>query len=92
MPKPQNVNPSNFEVKEIVYNLNSFSVAWGIWKEDGTYCLAMRWDGTGNDKGYPKTFGYPVWFMLPKELSLPLLQALDAYKTEHRKPEDSAKV
>ena len=83
MPHPSEVNPRNFEVKEIIYNLNGFSVAWGIW-EDGTYRLAMRWDGEGQDKGYPKTFGKPVWFMLPTELSLPMLKALDAYKPSHR--------
>lgn len=83
MPHPNEVNPANFKVQEIVYNLNGFSVAWGIW-EDGSHRLAMRWNGEGEDKGFPKTFGHPVWFMLPTELSLPLLQALDAYNPSHR--------
>ncbi|MCK4563156.1 MAG: hypothetical protein KAU94_00620 [Verrucomicrobia bacterium] len=83
MPDPTEVNPRNFEVKEIIYDLNGFSVAWGKW-EDGTTRLAMRWNGEGDDKGYPKTFGNPVWFMLPNELSLPLLQSLDAFKPSHR--------
>jgi hypothetical protein len=85
MPKPEDVNPSNFEVIEVVYNLNGFSIAWGIW-EEGNHRLAMRWNGNGDDQGYPKTFGNPVWFILPQELSFPLLQALDAHKGSHRKP------
>lgn len=83
MPQPNEVNPHNFHVEEVIYNLNGFSVAWGVW-EDGSRCLGMRWNGEGEDKGYPKTFGNPVWFMLPKELSLPLLKALDAYRPSHR--------
>jgi hypothetical protein len=79
MPKPDEVNPRNFQVTDIIYNLNGFSIAWGIW-EDGCQCLAMRWNGEGNDKGYPKTFGNPVWFVLPKELSLPFLKTLENHK------------
>jgi len=78
MPNPNSVNPHNFNTLEIVYSLNGFSIAWGEW-EDGTRRLAMRWDGEGDDKGYPKTFGNPVWFLLPNELSLPFLKALDIY-------------
>ena len=84
MPQPNEVNPHNFHVKQIVYNLNGFSVAWGIWEGDGSHRLAMRWNGDGEDKGYPKTFGHPVWFILPNELSVPFLQSLDAYSPVHR--------
>lgn len=83
MPSPTDVNPHNFKVLEVIYDLNGFSVAWGIW-EDETKRLAMRWNGDGDDKGYPKTFGNPVWFMLPNELSLPILRSLDAYNPSHR--------
>lgn len=88
MPSPREVNPHNFKVLEIIYDLNGFSVAWGIW-ENGTKRLAMRWNGEGEDKDYPKTFGNPVWFMLPNELSLPILQSLDAYNPLHRGVEKS---
>ncbi len=85
MPQPSTVNPHNFKVVEIIYNLNGFSVAWGIW-EDETYRLAMRWNGQGNGQGYPKTFGNPVWFMLPQALSLPILQSLGTYQGSHCAP------
>lgn len=88
MLSPREVNLHNFKVLEIIYDLNGFSVAWGIWV-DGTKRLAMRWNAEGEDKGYPKTFGNPVWFMLPNELSLPILQSLDAYNPLHRGVEKS---
>jgi len=83
MPAPTNVNPHNLHVEEIVYNLNDFSVAWGTWN-DGSRRLAMRWNGEGEDMGYPKAFGNPVWFMLPTELSLPLLQLLNTLTPNYR--------
>ncbi|MCX6897066.1 MAG: hypothetical protein NT105_00060 [Verrucomicrobia bacterium] len=78
MPQPKSVNPRNFKVIKIVYNLNNFSVAWGEW-EDDSRVLAMRWNGGPNDAGYPKTFGNPVWFLLPRELSLPFLKTLQEF-------------
>jgi hypothetical protein len=75
MPQPSTVRPHNFEVVDVIYNLNGFSIAWGIW-EDCTYRLGMRWNGEGEDQGYPKTFGNPVWFMLPQELTLSFLHVL----------------
>jgi len=76
MPTPNEVNPHNFQVKDVLYNKGGFSIAWGRWesKED---LLAMRWDGDGaTDQGYPKTFGHPVWFVLPADLALPIVLAI----------------
>jgi len=74
--KPENVNPKNFKVHSVLYNNNSFSIAYGKW-EEGENCLAMRWDGDENgDVGYPKTFGYPVWFIIHDDLKMNILQSL----------------
>ncbi|WP_157719110.1 hypothetical protein [Halopseudomonas salegens] len=69
MPKPEEVNPRNFKVESVVYNDGDFSIAWGEW-EDGELHLAMRWNGD-ESPGYPKTFGHPVWFLLPQDLTIP---------------------
>lgn len=74
--KPENVNPSNFEVKSILYNNTRFSIAYGIWLESGETSLAMRWNGEDNSPGYPKTFGHPVWFLLDTSLKKGILQML----------------
>ncbi|HQZ68494.1 MAG TPA: hypothetical protein PLY87_25570 [Planctomycetaceae bacterium] len=77
MPRPSDVNPHNFHVVEVLYDLNGFSVAWGQ-SEDGNKLLGMRWNGDGpDDPGYPKTFGNPVWFHVPDELSVPLAKQIE---------------
>lgn len=79
MPNPTDVNPSNFRVQSVLYSSVEFSVAWGDWAapEGRVRRLAMRWNGDekGN-AGYPKTFGHPVWFQIPPELSLTFLRSL----------------
>lgn len=67
---PQDVNPGNFEVERIIYNRNNFSIAIGIWQDDGTRRFAMRWNQRGTDprdKGYPSVFQHPMWFQLPDD-------------------------
>lgn len=78
---PQNVNPKNFDVESIVYTNphEGFSIAIGIWSESGNRTVAMRWTGdvsNEEDKGYPKTFGNPMWFLLPDSLMKPLLKSI----------------
>jgi hypothetical protein len=36
----------------------------------------MRWNGAGNDTGYPNRGRYPVWFMLPEDLSISIVKGL----------------
>ena len=74
--KPENVNPKNFKVENIVYNNDYFSIAYGIW-EGGNKHLVMRWNGESDeDPGYPKLFNNPVWFLIPEELKIPILTSL----------------
>lgn len=75
MPRPAEVNPSNFRVEQIVYETEVFSIASGIW-EDGRSHLAMRWNGEGENIGYPKLFNNPVWFIIPRELAIPILKSI----------------
>lgn len=75
MPQPENVKPRNFDTQTIIYSNQGFSIAWGRW-EDGSMVLGMRWDGNETDQGYPKTFGHPVWFIIPQNLRIPILQSL----------------
>jgi hypothetical protein len=44
MPKPENVNPSNFKVLKILFNNDSFSIAYGIWrKKRKSFSNEMEW-------------------------------------------------
>jgi hypothetical protein len=78
MPKPEDVNPHNFKVDRVLFTRDGFSVAWGTWESGPERRMGMRWDGddAGGDKGYPKTFGHPVWFIIQDELALPFMKAL----------------
>ena len=76
MPAATQVHHSKFPVDHVLYDNGVFATAWGTY--DGRRrCLGMRWNNGGpNDVGYPKLFQYPVWFVLPDELSVPLVKAL----------------
>lgn len=72
---PDKVNPGNFQVKGILYNNQDFSVAYGYW-EKNELRVAMRWNGQGEDVGYPKTFGNPMWFIVDPAVAVPAVSSL----------------
>lgn len=73
---PEKVNPRNFEIDEIIYDNDDFSIAYGKF-ENGENCIAMRWNGYGDsDKGYPKTFGNPMWFIIDNRLKQIFIKSL----------------
>lgn len=74
--KPENVNPKNFKVLNVLYDDSEFSLAYGLW--DGRHkVIAMRWNGEGDDDaGYPKTFGNPMWFIVSDDIKIPILKSL----------------
>ena len=63
---------------KIVFNNGAFAVAWGQ-SNDGQKHLAMRWNGDDDNSGsFPITSPnkYPQWFLLPQELTLPMVRGL----------------
>ena len=89
--QPENVRPAKFHVHTIVYNNNEFSVAYGIWEDDGTIRLAIRWNGESDDQvGYPSQGGNPVWFQLPNEgiWTSEILQAVDRINAYEQRVND----
>ena len=88
MRNPQDVNPNNFKVRDIVYNDEDFAIAYGRWEDSGEMVLSMRWNGNPDDEsdaGYPKTFGHPMWFIVTNELKDILLAALLSSKYANKK-------
>jgi len=73
--KPENVKSSKFKVISILFDNDNFSIAYGIW-EDDVKTIAMRWNGEDDEVGFPQSFGNPVWFILEKQLQLPLLKSI----------------
>ena len=87
MIKPEDVTHKRYPVDAVVFNNGTFSVAWGTW--DGKQkLLGMRWNTSDadnpNDVGYPKTFGHPVWFMIPEDLTIPTLKGLLTSETANK--------
>lgn len=76
MPDPQFVNPSNFTQTRVLYNHDGFSIVFGTWNEDGDLKVAMRWNGEGEDQGYPKLFGHPQWFIIHPDIAENILVGL----------------
>ncbi|BDG18261.1 hypothetical protein TthSNM11_04640 [Thermus thermophilus] len=75
----QVIHPRNrLQLVAVLFNgrEDSYSVALVRWKEEETegevwpYALAIRWNGGPDpkDKGLPLSSGYPIWFILPKDL------------------------
>lgn len=76
MPKPQDVRPNNFTLKKVLFDNGGFSVACGVW-EGNPNTLVMRWNGDdGDDKGYPKTFGNPMWFVVHDDLKSAIIKGI----------------
>ena len=81
---PNKARPKKFQCFEVLYNYNGFAIAWGWGKfgedkkdnKESTKRLAMRWNGKRNEVGYPHQGKYPTWFMLPDELSIPLILSI----------------
>lgn len=57
----------------IIYSGKCFTIAIVNW--NGTDRVAIRWNGEGDSKGYPKgMFGHPQWFILPKDVAISYLK------------------
>ena len=76
MPKPETVNPNNYKVDVVLFDNDEFSIALGTWEKNKN-TLAMRWNGDNEkDKGYPKTFGHPMWFIIHNDLKQSIVKSL----------------
>jgi hypothetical protein len=92
MPKPEDVRPAKFPDPIVVYDHDGFAVAAGHYDGDTDLVLAGRWNGEGDDPGYPKLFGNPTWFVFAKDLMLAILTGLLASRVEGSRPEAILRV
>jgi hypothetical protein len=90
MPAPHKVHQTKFPVDRVLYDDGDFAVAWGRYEDEREKRLGMRWNGGPNEVGYPCRGKYPVWFMLPDELTKPVVKAL--LETEAAKKQAILKV
>lgn len=73
-----------------VKNCGDFSIAILHWGESER--VGIRWNGIGNNIGFPHTGRYPTWFILPKEVAISYVEKiqnvelLEAIRTTEDKP------
>src|ERR1700722_18889228 len=72
--RPQDVKSpkDHWVLIDVLIEKQDWSLAVGEY--DGERCLAARWNGDeARPKGNPVSHGMPTWFVLPQELTEPLL-------------------
>ena len=75
MAHPSEVNTAKFQVENVIYANDGFSIAYGVWEGNSKH-LAVRWDGEEGKTGFPQTYGKPQWLLVPDKLSIPFVKAL----------------
>lgn len=76
---PDKVRPSKWTDVKPLFNDGDFSAISGRYENGSVFAVGIRWNGDPNkaeDKGYPKTFAHPGWFVLPRYLVEPVLLKL----------------
>jgi len=81
---PHDVKPNAWTEIEVIFNDTNqeYSAIWG--KFNGTYCLGTRWNGELDQRGYPGQGEYPLWFVEPDFLTVPILQRLFLLSLKNR--------
>lgn len=76
---PDKVRPSKWTDVKPLFNDGDFSAISGRYENGSVFAVGIRWNGdpdNAEDKGYPKTFAHPGWFVLPRYLVEPVLLKL----------------
>ena len=58
-----------------IKNFGDFSIAVLQWGESER--VGIRWNGTGDERGFPISSGYPTWFILPKEVAVSYIEKIN---------------
>ena len=70
--KPENViyPLKNINDVKVIYTdeADNFSIASVLWNDKKR--IAIRWNGSGNNLGYPQSRGKATWFILPQKVAL----------------------
>ena len=79
MPAAIEVQHKKWNDVTVLLDTGEFSFISGYYMGSKTLNIAMRSNGEGDDPGYPKLFGNPVWFNLPKSMNFFILRMLSSY-------------
>lgn len=80
MPQATEVKAGKWKDIKILFDNGIHSIIFGYYKSEtypeGSLQLGSRWNGQGDDVGYPKLFGNPVYYVIPDGMEMGILTHL----------------
>ncbi len=79
MPSKEKVTPKKWNKlskPSVLFDDGDYSVIWGNYENSSKKSLGVRWNGQGENLGYPNQMGHPLWFVEPDFLAKPILLEL----------------
>lgn len=74
MPQATSVCPGKWTNLRVLFDDGTYSVVAGDY--EGDPCLGERWNGRGEDVGFPSMAGHPLWHVVPSFLQNAILHGL----------------
>lgn len=60
-----------FKPQNILYDHDNFTIAWGLWSEDRSECLGMRWKGYPYERG-----GDEAWLVIRPDIGIDFIKTI----------------
>lgn len=80
MPAASDVTPQRWSSILVLFDNGWYSLVAGEYRnDDGTtepHAIGERWNGRGEEIGFPNVSGHPVWHVVPGFLEVPVLHGL----------------
>jgi hypothetical protein len=73
------VTPQKWSEIRVLFDNGEYSVISGVYEREergDRRSLGERWNGAGEDQGFPKVLGHPMWYVAPQFLEIPILHGL----------------
>jgi len=84
MPAAEDVRPQKWQNSSVLFDNGWYSVISGIYDGGDHAVLGERWNGGGDELGFPNQSGYPTWHVVPDFLAIALLEGLLDELASHR--------
>jgi hypothetical protein len=76
MPKGKDVKHEKWSNEIILFDDGWYSAIWGNYENSPKRRLGVRWNGQGNEPGFPSLFKHSIWFVEREFLEKPILLEL----------------
>ncbi|SBV38207.1 hypothetical protein BN7874_038 [Phage NCTB] len=89
MTKAIDVTHKKWNNTKVLFDDGNFSAIIGKYDGSSYFSIAVRWNGEGDDPGYPKLFKKPVWFNIPDYLAIGMVHTLQLRHIEAHSLDDN---